>query len=363
MQNVKLRLYVKEEIEVFEIIDVHSDTLIKRAFAPLGSSFVDYIYSDVWSAAELMSETRPLVKNLLISGRIQFAIDNHMSEEEFHYSQEVFDNINVKDICHQLSAIAESLITKNIFFYVYYMYIYDMLERYSTAPDDFHWDYISDRNCDVREFKNYIETFVYEFQAPNFNKKITTAEKIKSIMENNNDYCLRMRYPSIPKSDIDFYPEQKYDFKYFSNDNPVFSQVIYPKTIEEIVCFLIYHQSLSGTVYNTCKNCGKYFVVSGHKNTEYCDRIVDENNRTCRDVGAIVKYRSKKNDDPIFQVFNRAYNTKNARIRYGKITHDEFKVWSKNARKMRDKCKNGEISLEDLTAWLNSDAGFYNRVY
>ena len=35
-----------------------------------------------------------------------------------------------------------------------------------------------------------------------------------------------------------------------------------------------------------CKNCGKYFAITGRTNAEYCDRVFDSKGRTCKDVGA-----------------------------------------------------------------------------
>ena len=72
----------------------------------------------------------------------------------------------------------------------------------------------------------------------------------------------------------------------------------------------------------------------------------------------MTKYRNKKNEDPIFKAYNKAYKTNNARIRYGKITREMFKDWSKNARIMRDRCYGEDFSLEEFVYWLESEMGF-----
>ena len=35
-----------------------------------------------------------------------------------------------------------------------------------------------------------------------------------------------------------------------------------------------------------CKNCGRYFALTGRTNTENVSRPFDEKGRTCREVGA-----------------------------------------------------------------------------
>ena len=37
------------------------------------------------------------------------------------------------------------------------------------------------------------------------------------------------------------------------------------------------------------------------------------------------------------------------------MTKAEFTAWSKEARRKRDLCTGGKLSLEDFVAWLDSD--------
>ena len=50
--------------------------------------------------------------------------------------------------------------------------------------------------------------------------------------------------------------------------------------------------------------------------------------------------------------YNKAYKTRFARIKYKKITKEEFQAWAEVARAERDKCIAGEIALEQFKAWL-----------
>ena len=49
-----------------------------------------------------------------------------------------------------------------------------------------------------------------------------------------------------------------------------------------------------------CKNCGRYFALTGRTNTEYCSQPFDEKGRTCREVGAIALWTKRKSRDALF---------------------------------------------------------------
>lgn len=41
------------------------------------------------------------------------------------------------------------------------------------------------------------------------------------------------------------------------------------------------------------KNCGRYFVVTGHAGIEYCDRPFDEKGRACKEIGTTAVWIKK----------------------------------------------------------------------
>ena len=108
-------------------------------------------------------------------------------------------------------------------------------------------------------------------------------------------------------------------------------------------------------VHNQCKNCGRYFVVTGNITQDYCTRLMEGSEKTCRQMGAVVQYQSRQMKNPATREFTRSYKAHNARVRYGTMTKAEFTAWSKTAREKRDACVAGKLSLEDFVAWLDSD--------
>ena len=104
-----------------------------------------------------------------------------------------------------------------------------------------------------------------------------------------------------------------------------------------------------------CKYCGRYFAVHGRSKLEYCDRLIENSSKTCREMGSLRLYEKRKMEDPAIREYKRSYKTHNARIRYGLMTREEFTAWSVEARAKRDQCSAGELSLEEFVEWRNSD--------
>ena len=132
-----------------------------------------------------------------------------------------------------------------------------------------------------------------------------------------------------------------------------FAEVLYPRDIYELIHFFLRACIVRETPIRVCKSCGKYFAVTGYSNSEYCNRLFKDGDRTCKEVGAVRVLQNKISTDPVHKAYSRAYKTRFARIKYRRITQVEFYAWSAEARVMRDKCLAGNISLEQFQAWLD----------
>ena len=132
-------------------------------------------------------------------------------------------------------------------------------------------------------------------------------------------------------------------------------EVLYPNTVRDLYNYLKAYCLRLPLAIHKCKNCGRYFVVTGNITQEYCTRRMDGSEKTCRQMGAVVQYQSRQMKNPATREFTRSYKAHNARVRYGTMTKAEFTAWSKTAREKRDACVAGKLSLEDFVAWLDSD--------
>lgn len=96
-----------------------------------------------------------------------------------------------------------------------------------------------------------------------------------------------------------------------------------------------------------CENCGKYFILKGNYDAKYCDRIPDGENKSCQEIGAVKKFKSKILDNPIYGEYEKVYKRFHARKRKGLVTSEQFGEWSKSSAILRDKAIKGEISFEE----------------
>jgi len=118
----------------------------------------------------------------------------------------------------------------------------------------------------------------------------------------------------------------------------------------------IYHEFMrlvSANLYlRRCKNCGKYFVIYGERILEYCNNIPPDSAKPCSAIGPAKLYNQKVKQDPILEVYTRAYKKYVARKRSGSISEKEFKDWTVKARRLRETAYKLKISPEIFAGWM-----------
>lgn len=133
-------------------------------------------------------------------------------------------------------------------------------------------------------------------------------------------------------------------------DRRIFAEVLYPKGIYDLINV---RECVKREVrMRVCKNCLRYFAVTGKASMEYCGRICDSKGRTCREIGAINTWTQRKQGDEVFKEYRREYKKRFARINAGKLTKSVLYAWSEEARKKKEDCDNGTITPEDFSRWL-----------
>ena len=97
-----------------------------------------------------------------------------------------------------------------------------------------------------------------------------------------------------------------------------------------------------------CSNCGKWFLIDAGIYSDYCENpLAEDKTKTCRMVSARKKYDTKCKEDPIWNIYNKAYKAHYARIAKKKMTKAEFEAWSRYAVELREQAERNEISLEE----------------
>ncbi len=131
-----------------------------------------------------------------------------------------------------------------------------------------------------------------------------------------------------------------------------FAEVLVPETVYDIIDYHVRECVKREVRMRVCKNCGRYFAVTGHGGVEYCDRVCDQKGRTCREVGAIMAWTKRRGEDDIFKAYRREYKKRFAWIKSGRIEPSAFYTWGEEARRKKDACEAGEISEAEFLEWL-----------
>ena len=137
-------------------------------------------------------------------------------------------------------------------------------------------------------------------------------------------------------------------------DENTFAEVLYPETIFDIIDFHVRECVRREIKFRVCKNCDRYFAVTGHAGVEYCDRVINKKGQTCKEIGAFRVWEKSRSDDVVFRLYRREYKRRFAWIKAGRIEPDAFYAWSEKAREKKAECEAGKISFDDFSEWLGN---------
>ena len=309
------KVYISGEKEYFEY--GNGQKTIKKGFA-FSQSLMDLLYLDIMSYGNVFEKMGADLRQLY-------------SEKDARLADE---------IRKELDTIAK----KHIYFELVRL---DWLDRLEQA--------------DEKKFENVIDLLPYKKLTHIPSEIVTIQDQVKHLWENVLDILspkepvqkkMAKYYEGKSANGLDFFPFQPLALCFERVDRKAFTEVLYPKDIYEIIDYFIRECIMRELPFRVCKNCGKYFPLTGHINTEYCDRPFDSAGRTCKEIGALRVWEKKKKENPAFKAYSRAYKKRFAWIRYGKITQEAFYEWSEQARKMREQCANGKMTLEEFKEWL-----------
>ena len=364
----KIRLYVKENTEVYEVINCESDQLIERIIYPLGQSFIDFVDINIH---DLMNRTLFNSYEMLLKLRTAKANSLYyakLTEDERRYHKKT--NYEVDRELEELSAASKLLKNQHIFFYPVCNDIDLLLFEYTKNNRNISsYTALTRYSYDLIGIHNIISKFIFYFS--DVDNKVTKSPKArfadfvkskdeieKYINDNRMNLDTKFNFNFLKMKnefEFEFFPEEKYNYTGFSNSELELAQVFYPSNIMDIANYLMIKLLMSNVKFRECQNCGKAFIISGRGNTKYCDRKIDNSNKTCRDLGATKFYKSEKEKEPVYHLYTKAYKKQSARLRYGNITREMFNTWGTIAREMREKCKKGEMTLLAFEDYLNSD--------
>lgn len=197
-----------------------------------------------------------------------------------------------------------------------------------------------------------------------------------------NRYMLRTRYGITPmsygefdKSRIIRYSDPKeVDMKKVLADTHRDSQTpinmasyFVIQTLEEMLYLEFMEMLKRGIRIKRCALCDKYFVLADKRKREYCDRIY-KGNRTCKQIGAKLKFNKSVEEDIYLQQLQTIYNRMYSRYyridawdserETNKLSASEFRHWSDIASNLRLAYKEDHITGEQMIEALSKSTEY-----
>lgn len=182
--------------------------------------------------------------------------------------------------------------------------------------------------------------------------ELLTQIWVKDTSEKSVDEKMTACYLAAEQAGKELFRFQPQRMSYELLYQETFAEVLCPEAVYDLIDYHLRECLKREIKMRVCKNCGRLFAVTGHGGVEYCGRPFDDKGRTCKEIGAFRVWEKSKSEDEVFKVYRREYKKRFAWIRAGKITKDEFYIWSEKAREKKAECEEGKITLEEFGRWL-----------
>lgn len=318
MHTYIFRTYIDGGREYYEYTDAADrEQTIKKDF-PFPESLMSLLYMDIW-------ELEPITK------RMDKALMSFYQSRDYNELQIAAAGLNElapRHICFELLRL-------------------DWLERLDmvdgTAPRDFQdllpHKKISHLCSNIDTMQKQIKGLIAQVLDMDGEKRSVSEKMVAYYNAEGGDTLNTFRFQP-----------QTMNFEVI--DHKVFAEVLYPRDIYDLIDFHVRECVKREVKMRVCKNCLRYFAVTGKASTEYCGRVCDSKGRTCREMGAINTWTQRKQGDEVFKEYRREYKKRFARINAGKLTKSAFYAWSEETRRKKEDCDNGTITPEDFSRWL-----------
>lgn len=318
MPDYIFKTYIDSGREYYEYTDVTDrEQTIKKDF-PFPESLMELLYMDT---QELESITRKMDKALM-------SFYQSRDYNELQIVEAGLNELAPRHICFELLRL-------------------DWLERLdmvdSTAPRDFQ-DLLPHKK--ISHLCSNIDTMQKQIKGLIAQTLDMDGEK-KSVSEKMAAY-----YNAEGGDTLNTFQFQPQTMSFEVINRKIFAEVLYPRDIYDLIDFHVRECVKREVRMRVCKNCLRYFAVTGKASTEYCGRICDSKGRTCREMGAINTWTQRKQSDEVFKEYRREYKKRFARINAGRLTKSAFYAWSEEARKKKEDCDSGVITTEEFSRWL-----------
>ena len=311
------KVYIKDNEEHFQIWDNKGENLIAEYHDFFPRALCDYVY--------LKEEFVGLIGNLIGSA--------------YHYMESV-SNGKITEVFYPHKEIMK--------YSRLYMFIQDIKE------------------CWFNEGYNneYLNSSWFDY--PIANREDYTQPEINLILIEEyrmiKSYFSAIMSGEVPK-DIEW--ERSIVTKLENVDGRM-CQVLYPKHTSDVIYYLFSEMSKRDILFKKCKRCEKLFPCYNHKNVQFCERLDESRNETCRQIkfshlGGVNDMADDDTRQIVLDIYEKAYKRQRGRVDYGSLDKTKFKIWSKKARKQRDLCLKEAISIREFEEWIKENDWNYEE--
>ena len=273
MQNYIFKTYIDGGREYYEYTDAADREQTRKKDFPCPESLMSLLYMDIW-------ELEPITK------RMDKALMSFYQSRDYNELQIVVAGLKElapRHICFELLRL-------------------DWLERLkmveSTAPGDFQ-DLLPHKK--ISHLCSSIDTMQKQIKGLIAQVLDMDGEK-RSVSEKMVAY-----YNAEGGDTLNTFQFQPQTTNFEVIDCKIFAEVLYPRDIYDLIDFHVRECVNREVRMRVCKNCLRYFAVTGKASTEYCGRICDSKGRTCREMGAIHTWTQRKQGDEVFKEYRREY--------------------------------------------------------
>ncbi|NLB82164.1 MAG: hypothetical protein GX800_11290 [Clostridiaceae bacterium] len=204
---------------------------------------------------------------------------------------------------HNISFIRGSfdeLAKRHIFFEFLRLDWYERIDRFEigkcTKPrEEMYYKDITHIPMNILTWQSELKTI--------FSQALDVMSPDKSVQEKMSALYSRKYGRSLP-----LFHFQSVATVFERVDATTFAEVLHPKTIGEMIDFLLRTIIQQELTFKVCRSCGKYFPATlSHGNSEYCNRLFKDTGKTCKEIGSVKVYQAKLEENPEYKAYNRAY--------------------------------------------------------
>lgn len=123
--------------------------------------------------------------------------------------------------------------------------------------------------------------------------------------------------------------------------------------IDDMMRYELVQMLVHDVKYKHCENCGKLFIPSGRSDSLYCDRVMYDEEKPCKEIGAQIAAKRKLQNNDELKIYRQAYQRLKKRVEFGYMSNEEFDEWNAEALPMRNECAAGKISFDVFKSWID----------